>query len=104
MTADRRGDGALIDGESAMRINVDDMPPELRQQAPRPGDVYRNQRGVLMVVVSIQPNGDVSLLMFNESGGIVGVQRYGVHYLREKRRVGYVTNMPTSLSVDWSIE
>jgi hypothetical protein len=68
------------------------------------GDVYRNARGALMVVVSLQPNGDVSLLMFNEGGCICGVQRYGAHYLREKKRVGYVTNMPGTLEVEWSMD
>lgn len=101
--ADRRANDATIDGVSGMRLDVSTMPRDLRQVSPRPGEVYRNARGVLMVVVAVQPNGDVSLLMFNEGGGIVGCQRYGVHYLRDKRCVGYVTNMPTNLEVQWNV-
>lgn len=103
MSADRRGAEGLNPGEG-MKLNTEDMPDQLRRQEVSIGDVYRNTRGVLMVVVAIQPNGDVSLLMFHEGGGIVGCQRYGVHYLRDKRRVGFVTNMPTMLEVDWSVE
>lgn len=90
--------------ERSMKLNIDDMPERLRVRAVDIGDVFRNQRGALMVVIACQPNGDVSLVMFNDAGGVTGVQRYGVSYLREKRRVGRVTNLPTSLDVEWDTD
>ena len=103
MAADRRSNDAL-QGGVGMSLNVEDMPERLRVVDVRPGDVFRNQRGVLMVVVAVQGNGDASLLMFNEGGGICGVQRYGVHYLRDKKRVGSVANLPDVLEVEWSMD
>ena len=87
-----------------MRIHIEDMPQELRVREIQTGDVFRNQRGALMVVACVKDTGMVCLLMFSEGGGFTGVQQYGLHYLHEKQRLGKVVNLPDALEVDWTIE
>ncbi len=87
-----------------MRLQLSDMPDRLRCREIVPGDVFRNQKGALMVVVAVKDTGDVCLMMFSERGSITGVQKYAQHYLLEKQRLGRVTNLPEALEVDWEVE
>ena len=99
---DRRSSDAMLTAEEGIELNVSTMPEHIRVRPIAVGDVYRNQRGALLVVCAVRSNGDVCLLMFNETGGIIGVERYGAHSLREKVRIGRCLNLPTMLEVEWN--
>lgn len=83
-----------------LRLDMSGAPASIRDYGPQLGDVYRNQRGRLMAIVSIQ-RGQAHLLHFDDRGEVDGTTSYGVHYLAEKRRIGRLIEMPT-LAVDWT--
>jgi len=83
-----------------LRLDLSAAPASVLDYGPKLGDVYRNQRGRLMAIISIDRRGTAHLLQFDEQGEIVGTTSYGVHYLAEKRAIGRLTDLP-QLSVSW---
>lgn len=82
-----------------LRLDLTDAPRSVRDYGPQLGDVYRNQRGRLMAIVSII-RGTAHLLHFDERGEVDGTTSYGVHYLADKRPIGRLVALPV-LAVEW---
>ena len=82
-----------------MKFNLHSIPKELTGSGVEVGQVYQNTRGKFQLVIRVI-NDTAMVLSFDETGNIIGADRYAFHYLERKRVVGFVSEMPT-LEVDW---
>lgn len=83
------------------RVDVGNVPQELLQSHPRPGDVYRKRGGPAGFMIVVSNNGSTfGLLNISVEGEITGVGTGTDYYLSRRDRVGYVEDFP-ELKIVW---
>ena len=82
----------------ALDINLQSAPHYIASDTVEVGQLYKNQRGALLLVCGI--SGDTAYyLRYGPDGKLNGCGQYGAHYLREKAVLGTV-DLP-DLDPEW---
>ncbi len=88
-----------------MKFNVENIPAELMEDAPRVGDVYPAKGGAVTsawIVMAVR-NNNAHLIGVNKEGQITSTTSYGVHTLSSRDRIGFcpeLLDMDLTLQID----
>ncbi len=94
-----------------MKINLDNMPPNLEQPTygVDVGNVYRNQKGSLYVIISVLERPGTfdgpkaSALVVDREGIITNVVCYTVYYFSRLTVIGRALNIPSEIEIEWLV-
>jgi hypothetical protein len=92
-----------------VKINLDNMPPHIEKPTygVEIGNVYRNQKGNLYVIVSVLERPGTfdgpkaTALVVDRSGEVTNVVCYTVYYFSRLTIIGHALNIPSEIEIEW---